>query len=143
MEEEKMNIASTKRIGFRRGMAIVEAAILFPVLLMVTFGMMEYGWMFLKMQQLNNVAEVAARMAAMPTATNTTVTSEITTLMSGYGMGSSGYTTTFTPSDVSTAAAGATVQVQLSVSYANVKVVGSGFVPTPSTINASVTMVKE
>lgn len=143
MRKISMNIASKKRTRFPRGMAIVEAAILFPVLLMLTFGMMEYGWMFLKMQQLNNTAEVAARMAAMPTATNTTVTSEISSLMSSYGMGSSGYTTTFTPSDVSTAVLGATVTVQLNVTYSHVQVIGTSLVPTPSSLTASVTMVKE
>jgi Flp pilus assembly protein TadG len=143
MRKVMKKIARTGSRRRRRGIAIVEAAILFPVLLMITFAMMEYGWMFLKMQQLNNTAEVAARLAAMPTATNSTVTSEISTLMSGYGMGNSGYTTTFTPSDVSTASLGATVTVSLSVSYSKLEVTGASLIPMPSSISASVTMVKE
>jgi uncharacterized SAM-dependent methyltransferase len=63
--------------------------------------------------------------------------------MSSYGMGSSGYTTTFTPSDVSTAVLGATVTVQLNVTYSHVQVIGTSLVPTPSSLTASVTMVKE
>jgi Flp pilus assembly protein TadG len=143
MKAVAVNIASTTRKRPARGIAMVEAAILFPVLLMITFAMMEYGWMFLKMQQLNNTAEVAARMAAMPTATNSQVTGEISTLMTSYGMGNTSYTTTLTPSDVSTASLGATVTVALSVSYSKLKVTGTSLIPMPSTITASVTMVKE
>jgi Flp pilus assembly protein TadG len=143
MRTIEQNNASTKRLRTPRGIAMIEAAILFPVLLMITFAMMEYGWMFLKMQQLNNTTEVAARLAAMPTATNSTVTAQISTMMSAYGMGSSGYTTTFTPSDVSTATTGQTVQVQMSITYSHIKVTGTSLIPMPSTISASVTMVKE
>ena len=47
-----------------KGALIVEAAILFPILLMVTLGGIEYGWLFLNAQQVTNIARQGARIAA-------------------------------------------------------------------------------
>ncbi len=34
----------------RRGVVLIEAALVFPILLLLTFGLMEYGWLFLRME---------------------------------------------------------------------------------------------
>ena len=129
-----------KRRRLRPGMAAVEAAIIFPLLLTLTFAMIEYGWMFLRQEQVVNTARQAARLASTPDATSAQVTSRIGTLMSGYGMGSSGYTATVSSVSVAT---GQTVSVTVSVPYANVQITGVNLFPTPSTISGSVSMEKE
>ena len=45
---------------------MVEAAIVFPILLMLTLGAIEYGWLFLNAQQVTNAARQGARIAILP-----------------------------------------------------------------------------
>jgi Flp pilus assembly protein TadG len=123
----------------------VEAALLFPIVMMLTFGVIEYGWMFLKHQQVTNAARQAARLAATVDATNGQVTSQVTSMMSTYGLGSSGYTTTIaagTNNNVSQPR-GTLVSVTVSVPYGNIDITGFTLLPLPSTISAKVTMEKE
>ena len=44
-----------------RGAAMVEFALVLPILVLLVFGIMEYGYRFMKQSQLNNFAYVAAR----------------------------------------------------------------------------------
>ncbi len=129
--------------GGRRATALVEMALALLLLMLLTMGAVEYGWFFLKQQQITNAARQAARIASTADATNATVTSQVTTLMSSYGMGSSGYTTTFTPSDVSTAARGTSVSVKISVTYSKVTITNFSLLPMPTTVSATVAMAKE
>lgn len=39
----------------RRGTMVVETAIILPLLLLLTFGGLKYGWLFIKWQQINNI----------------------------------------------------------------------------------------
>jgi Flp pilus assembly protein TadG len=50
---------------YRRGTAVVEAAIVFPLLLLLTLGAIEYGWLFYNIQQITNAARQGARTAAV------------------------------------------------------------------------------
>jgi Flp pilus assembly protein TadG len=53
---------SKPKKGFRRGLETVEAAIMLPLVMLITFGALKYGWLFLKAQQINNVASSLSRM---------------------------------------------------------------------------------
>jgi len=127
----------------RRGSLTVEAALLLPLLFMLTFGLIEYGWMFLKQQQITNTARQCARLGAMVDGTNTAVTNQITSMMNSYGLGSSGYTTAISPANVATAARGSQVSVTISVTYSRIDVTGFTLLPMPATISAKVSMQKE
>ena len=127
----------------RTGLATVEAAIVFPLLVLLTMGLIEYGWMFLKAQQTTHAARRGARVAVRADGTNEEVQAAISSLMESAGMGSSGYVVSITPGDVSAIPATETVTVQVSVPYTNVTLAGTPIVPVPSTLNASVTMAKE
>lgn len=121
-----------------KGLAIVEAALVFPVLLLLTFGVIHYGWLFLKAQQITNAARHGARVAIRPDATVTQVTNEIAILMADAGI--SGYDPTITGISSGT---GGLVTVSLSVDIANVALMNTPLLPNPSTLGASVTMAKE
>src|SRR3954471_10670513 len=108
---QRYNLRRNDRRHCRRATALVEMALALLLLMLLTMGAIEYGWFFLKQQQITNAARQAARIASTADATNATVNSQVTTLMSSYGMGSSGYTTTLTPADVSTASRGTSVSV--------------------------------
>lgn len=131
------------RRGARRGTSLVEMTLVLGVLLMLTFGTIEYGWLFLKQQQLVDISREGARLAATVGATNSQVTTQVTTMMTAVGMGSSGYTTTLTPSNVSTVAVGSTLTVEVSVPYSKLSLTKCSLIPVPTTLSATVTMYKE
>jgi Flp pilus assembly protein TadG len=127
----------------RRGSLTVEAALLLPLLFMLTFGLIEYGWMFLKQQQITNTARQSARLGAMVDGTNAAVSNQISTMMNTYGLGSSGYSATIAPGNVQTAARGSQISVTISIPYSNIDVTGFTLLPMPTTISAKVSMQKE
>jgi len=60
-----MVIVRTRKENRCRGAAAVEVALVLPVLLLVTFGAIRYGWFFLKLQQITNAARCGARTAIL------------------------------------------------------------------------------
>jgi Flp pilus assembly protein TadG len=131
---------------------LVEAAIIMSLLFTLTFGALQYCYVFLKLSQVQNAAREGARIAVLPSTTsNTAVTNRIETLMADAGMPqtSSAYTVSTyvngagTTADVSTATSGQPIKLVIAVSYANVQAFGASLVPTPTTLHATVTMTKE
>lgn len=127
----------------RRGLATMEMAIVLPLLLILTFGMIEYGWMFLKSQQVTNAARQGARVAARADASTADTLATISTSMTNVGLNGTGYVVTITPPDVGNVESGQLLTVAVSVPYGNVRLMGLPFVPTPSSLRASTTMTKE
>ncbi len=127
----------------KRGAAIVEMALVLPLLIALTFGLIEYGWLFLKAEQMSDAARQGARVAILPTGTNALATAAIANQMQLDGLGASGYTVAFTPGDVSTPASGSTITVTVTVPYPNIELVGIPLVPVPPTLTATVSMAKE
>ena len=105
--------------------------------------MIEYGWMFLKAEQITNAARNGARIAIRPGENNTSVAADIDVLMVSAGMGASGYTITFTPSDITSPVLGETLEVQISVPWPNIALMNIPLLPGPANISASVAMAKE
>lgn len=124
-------------------MMTVEAALVLPLLILITFGLIEYGWLFLKAQQINNAARHGARLAVTPDATTAQVQEAIDALMAEAGLGDSGYTKTISPANVSDAAPQSQVSVTVSVPYQNIEIAGVPLIPVPSSLVGSVTMAKE
>src|SRR5271170_6707559 len=92
----KIRRETSRRIFRREGLAVVEMAILLPLLLIIVLGMMEYGWCFLKQEQVLNTARQAARLGATVDATTAQVQNQIVTMMNSYGMPGNVYTYTLT-----------------------------------------------
>ncbi len=126
-----------------RGTAIVEAALVFPLLLLLTMGAIEYGWLFLKAQQITNAARQGARLAIRPDSTNGDVLAAIDSLLAGAGMGSSGYAVSFTPADISLLAVGEILEVSITVPSASLVLIDAAFLPVPANLGAAITMTKE
>jgi Flp pilus assembly protein TadG len=127
----------------RRGTTVVEAAIVLPLLLLVIFGLIEYGSMLLRLQQIENVSRQAARLAATPDATQGQVEALITQMMSNAGLGSSGYTKTITPMNPASAVRGDQISVRIQVTYANIAITNAPLIPVPTTVARTVVMAKE
>ena len=114
---------------------LAEAAIVFTVLLMVTLGAFQYGWLFLCAQRVTNATRQGARMEAVlnaPPGVELTMENMVSDL---------------TPSpDGSILTAGGLVTATLSVpaeGNPKVQLLNIDFLPVPATLRAEVTMAKE
>ena len=126
-----------------RGTALVELAVVLLLLMMLTFAVMEYGWMFFRLQQVISVARSGARRAVLPDSSSADVQGLITALMAGWGMDSSGYTVTVSPSDVTLPEPGQVLSVTIEVPYANIELLGMSLFPVPASLRGSASMAKE
>lgn len=126
-----------QRNKLRRGTMIVEAALILPLLLILTFGGIKYGWLFIKWQQLNNVARHSVRHAVRPTL-NPAPSVLIDTLMNKFDMPN--YTILQLTPNV---AVGEDVVVEIQVNVPDVDILNIALLPTPDTLTARMTMSKE
>jgi len=76
-----MVIVRRHKANHSRGAVAVELALVLPVILLVTFGAIRYGWFFLKAQQVTNAARYGARVAIRAGVSTATVESTIHTLL--------------------------------------------------------------
>jgi Flp pilus assembly protein TadG len=104
----------------RRGGSALELMLLMPILLMLTLGVVDYGYYFFLKSTLQGAAQAGARAAAPASATDTSVTAVISNILTASGLSSSNYTITYSPTDITTAAVGSTVTVTITCSWANV-----------------------
>ena len=139
-----MDRVSRKHTGREhRGTALVEAAILLPILLLLLFGMVEYGGLFWRASQIEATARTAVRAGALSGGNTGAVNTTISSMMTAAGLSSSGYSVTLNPSDPSTRAVGSQFTVTISVPYPNISLTKCPLVPTPATLTRSCTMAKE
>ena len=137
------------RLRNQRGAAVLEMAIVVLLILYLTFGAMEYGFLFYREHQITNAARSGVRLAVLPYSTLTQVQTYVGTMMTQHGFASGDYTvtvssggTTLTDISLDAIGVGDPLQLNISVPYekAGLKI---GLVPTPSTLQASATMAKE
>ncbi|MHC4949345.1 MAG: TadE/TadG family type IV pilus assembly protein [Planctomycetota bacterium] len=128
--------------GQRRGLSALEMAIIFPLLLVMVAGIIEYGWLFLQTQQVTNAARQGARIGARRDASNTDVDLAILQSMTDGGLAGSGYTYTITPADVQALDGGDVFTVEVIVPYGNIEL-GMPLIPTPQNVRSSFSMAKE
>jgi Flp pilus assembly protein TadG len=162
-----MAMVSKQRNVSRRGAVAVEAALVFPILLLVTFGAIRYGWFFIKLQQITNAARCGARTAVLYTTDHSKVTDIISTLLGPYGAkiiaegenieDDEGLKVTFWITDnedgtttqtnnIGGASAQDKIKVAITVPAADVDILPMGlfsFEPKDWNLKASVTMAKE
>ena len=124
----------------RRGAALVEMAIALPVLLILTLGLIEFGWVFLKVSQINMAARHGVRTAVRPDATDAAVTAAVSNMMTSAGISAGNYTMTHTDLGVGV---GEAVTVHIAVNYSQVSLTGTGFLVLPNQIQGRGTMAKE
>ena len=155
-----MVMVSRQRNVSRRGAVAVEAALVLPVLLLVTFGAIRYGWFFIKLQQITNAARCGARAASVYNANHTEVMNIISTLLGPYGARiiADGETppvtfkitekdgNSYITTNVASAGAQDKITVTITVPAADVDILPMGlfrFEPEDWELWASITMAKE
>lgn len=126
----------------RRGLATVEMALALPLLLLIVLGTVEYGWMFLKAQQVTMAAHAGARAGALAGGTAADATAAIAQRMAQSGIGT--YTVTMTPQGgPASLGRGEVLTVEVAVQYADVAVLGTSMIPTPQTLTARSSIARE
>jgi Flp pilus assembly protein TadG len=89
-----------RRLMCDRGAELIEFALVTPLLLLLVFGVANFGLMFQRYEVLTNAAREGARVAALPLYLEADVQARVTQYLAGSGV--NGATTTYlTPAPVS------------------------------------------
>ena len=127
----------------RRALAAVEAALVLPLLALLMFGLLTYGLLFLRAQQVTGAARRGARVAARADATNAEVLSAVDAMMLAASIPNAAYSTTLNPADIENVETGQPVTITVNVIYAAAFGPDIPVIPTPANLSGSVTMAKE
>ena len=125
-----------------RGAETVEMVLVLPVFVALLFSGFEYGWAVLKIIQLDHVASIGARVAALSGSTNSDVQNSVNSALSDVGI--AGSTITISPQDPSNAVFGTPIVVMIETPYSQVQLLGlSSVMPLPTSLKGRASMVKE
>ena len=132
----------------RRGNAVLDAALVLPILLSLTFGTVEYGYYFFMKHSLEGAAREGARSAIVPsTQSNTPVTTAVATALYAAGLNSSKttldakYTMTITPAVSS--ASGTAITVEIDATWGTVGIRPLGLIGSAKIVKGTAVMRKE
>ncbi len=125
-----------KKRHLRWAAVAVELAVVMPFLLLMLFGIIEYGWIFTVRQGLVTAAREGARTAALPGATEQEVADRITDTLTPLGVTSHTYTLVSDPIAESET-------VTVTVPYSDVTLLGDWFGTTAFDLGATCSMRKE
>ncbi len=132
------------------GSAILEACFVFPVLLWISFGAVEFGHFFYLKHTLQGAAREGARAAAVPGSTNSSVTTAVNDSMSAAGIASNKYTVrvrnaadTANLTLSSSTTAGTAILVKVEATWNTVGIRPIGFIASNKVVKGQTTMRKE
>jgi Flp pilus assembly protein TadG len=100
--------------GRDRGASLVEFAILAPFLLLLLFGIIEFGWLFGQYNDVRHGAREGARFAAVNAGDNNAIRDSVCSAMEGLTAGMTSITVSFTDAAVVGAQGDIAVTAQLS-----------------------------
>jgi Flp pilus assembly protein TadG len=134
----------------RRGNGVLEAALVLPVLLALSMGMVEFGQFFYMKHTIQAASRDGARTAILSSTTHSAAQTAITNTMNSANVAANKYTVTFqnaatnaTISDVGTIAKGTGIRVTITATAGNVSVRPLGVIPANKAIVGMTTMIKE
>lgn len=73
-------------LSCERGAELVEFALIFPTLLLVMLGIMDFGFLFQRYEVLTNAAREGARLAILPNYSNADVQTRVTSYLTASGL---------------------------------------------------------
>lgn len=117
----------------RRGVSVLEAALVLPVVLAMIFGAIEFAYVFYVKQTLQAASREGARRGALSSADNAIVEQAVEDAMKAGGLGSAAYNVTITNASTGASAsvdaipAGTSVCVEVSAPWTQFSVFLSGF----------------
>src|SRR4051812_28703695 len=128
MTDRRLSRRNPRQSGRRRrGNAVVEAALVLPVLLALAFGTIEFGHFFYCKHTFQGAARDGARVAILSSSTNTSVTTAVGNTMTAAGFTSAQYsvaitnpTTSATISNVGTVSTGTPIKVTVTATWGTI-----------------------
>jgi Flp pilus assembly protein TadG len=126
-----------KQSKMRRAAAVVEMAVVAPVLLTIVFGIIEFGWTFMCYQSIVNAAREGCRVAVLEGATDSDIQTRVSAYMNLVGL--STYTLTVTHAT----SGDPTETVKIAVPYARVSLLNGYFGGTNFNLTGKACMRKE
>jgi hypothetical protein len=123
----------------RRAAAVVEFAVVLPLLLTILFGIIEYGWVFMVRQTLQTAAREGCRLAVLQTSVDpySNVVSRINQVMAPTGL------STFSISMTHATDANPVELIEVSIPYNDVSLMGGFFGTHSYNLAGSCAMRKE
>jgi Flp pilus assembly protein TadG len=132
---------------FRPGATILEMALTLGILLMLTFGTVEFGYFFFIKNTVQGAAREGARAAITPTASNTDVTASVNASLQAAGLRPADFTTTVKVAGVvancNTALAGQAIEVSVQSTWGTVGLRPLGLIGSTKNVLGAATMRKE
>jgi Flp pilus assembly protein TadG len=136
--------------GKRGGAAVLEMTFVMSLLLLLSFGMVEFGHFFYIKHNLQAAAREGARAGIVPSATNQNVIDAVTASMQLAGLSPAQFTVQITntatppvPIDVATATPGTSVKVTVSCTWGTVGVRPMAIMPANRSVVGATVMRKE
>lgn len=128
-----------KKNGKRRAAAIVEFAVVLPLLLTILFGIIEYGWVFMVRQTLQTAAREGCRLAVLQTsvAPYTNVLTRVANVMGPSGL------STYSVSMTHATPADPVEVVEITIPYNDVSLMGGFFGTHAYNLGGTCSMRKE
>ncbi len=134
-----MHRTRSRARGLRRAAAVVEMALVTPLLLTMLFGIIEYGWVFTIKQTMTNAAREGCRAATLQDTTDTYITSVIKNYLCNTGQSTANYTITLVHGTTNDP----TEKVTITVPYSKISLLGGFFGSTNWSLGSTCTMRKE
>jgi Flp pilus assembly protein TadG len=134
----------------RRGNAVIEAALVLPILLALAFGTVEFGHFFFCKHTMQGAARDGARVAILSGSTNSSVTTAVGNTMTSAGFTSGEYavtitnaTTSATIGNVGTVATGTPIKVNVSATWSTIGLRPMRMISGSKQVTGFTIMVKE
>lgn len=130
-----------RKLPARRGAAVVEFAVVAPVLILLLLGMIECGRMIMVQQVLTTAAREGARTATIEGNSSSEAVDAVKSFLAGAGV--KGSSVTVTPSNTGSIAHGQPITVSVSVPFTEVSWLPKPFFFGNITLNSAATMRRE
>ena len=137
----RRHVVGRRRGGANRGAAVVEFAVVSPVLFLVIFGIIEFGRLFMVQQVLTNASREGARRAILEQSTSTEVETVVTDYLASSRLESAAVTVD--PANIESLVFGDPVTVSVSVPFDEVSWVPSPWFLGGRTLSAQTIMRAE
>lgn len=131
------------RVIGRRANVVIETALVLPMLALLGFGTVEYGYWFYVAHTLQGAARDGARAAIVATSTNTDVNNAVAAAMTAAGLQSSGYTVTTSPTTISGVTTGTNITVTVQCTWGTVGIRPMNLISSTKAIKGTAVMYRE
>ena len=141
--------SGVRRVRARRGTAVMEAALIFPFLIVLSFGSVEFGHYFFVKHSFQGAAREGARAGITPGATNTEVINAVKLAMDSAGFAQNKYTVSIRNAadtanvNVSSVTPPASILVKVSANWGTVGIRPFGWIDSGKLVVGSTVMRKE